>query len=238
MPLPSPRTRIVPQLPVSKLPHPWDSTFKLLDQPPAYPYLLTPAMQFRLDMEAADRRIAFYWVIKKKWLPDLKIPANRKYTNLLEPWGELKFRTLELALAWHTLPAAPTYRYRNAADCYLHVMQEAEQIDTEEILSNEPDGKTPFIKGRYAIIAQLKSEANPANPKQSPHFYNLMDASLQLENRDDFYTKYWRPFLHACSRWTQALDKRECQEVYLENDRIVSRLGKGKGKRTIIRIPN
>lgn len=236
MPSLLPRLRIVPPLPTLRLQPPWSMTFALLDQSPAYPFLLTHAEQFHLDMEAADRRIALYWVIKKKWLPRLKMPANRNYSRLLEPWGELMFQTLELAIAWHSLPTAPLSPYRNAADCYLQVMLESQQIDTEEVLANEPRGKKPFIKSRSAIISQLKAGINPADPILLPHFSSLMNASLELERRDAFNEQYWKPFVRACSKWVQALDTPECQEVCLEGDYIKIRRGKGGSKRTIIRL--
>lgn len=236
MPSLLPQLRIVPPLPTLRLQPPWSMTFALLDQSPAYLFLLTHAEQFRLDMEAADRRIALYWVVKKKWLPRLKMPANRNYSRLLEPWGELMFRILELAIAWHSLPTAPPSPYRNAADCYLQVMHEFHQIDTEEVLANEPRGKKPFIKSRSAIIAQLKAGINPADPILVPHFSSLMNASLELERRDAFNEQYWKPFIRACSRWVQALDTPQFQEVYSEDDCIKARMGKGRGKRIIIRL--
>jgi hypothetical protein len=91
--------KIMPRLPTDGIPHPWDLTMRLLDEPLPISPLLQPAIQQHMDLAGGDWRITLYWVVKKKWNPKLKIPVKRKYAKLLEPRGELFFRTLELCIS-------------------------------------------------------------------------------------------------------------------------------------------
>ena len=72
----------------------------------------------RLDMEEAHWRVAFYWVVKKKWNPKLKIPLQRKQAKLYEPWGKLLFRGLELCGRSYSVTHPESQRYLHAADWY------------------------------------------------------------------------------------------------------------------------
>lgn len=222
----------VPSLPASVIPSPWSTTFGILDQ--HTPLLLVkPIFQMRLDMETADWRIANYWVVKKKWHSKLKIPLKRNQAKLYEPWGELLYRTLELCDRCYD----STQPYLHAADWYLQLSQEAKWLGYRAILANAASGKTQAVKERYAIVADLKALINPVNPETSPHFHRLVEAALRLEHQDEFNDRYWKPFLQACSRWTQLTDSPQCQETLIEGNKIRQRCGQGKGKITLLSLP-
>lgn len=242
--------RVVPSLPTKGIPEPWAIVMRSLDQPipPFLPLLPSPPsqkqatlaapvlLQMRLDMSEADWRIALYWVVKKKWNPRLKVSTVRTSANLFEPWAELLFRQLELCEACYgALPQATTH-YHHAAYWYGQIIQEAKRLEAKIILANEGGGKTPIVKERYAIIAAFKDLQNPVSLSTSPHLHCLIETALKLERCDRFHQQYWKPFLRACSRWTQATDKKNCQEVYVEGDRIVCQSGQGKAKLTLFSL--
>lgn len=227
----------VPPLPTSAIPDPWRTTFRLIDQPAPRLPLVKPIVQFRLDMDAADWRVVSYWVVRKKWHPKLKIPLKRNQENLYEPRGELLYQALELCDRCYDPTQSHSQPYRNAADWYLHLVQEAQGLGCRAILANAAMGKTPSVKERYEIVSDLKALTNPANPERSPHFYRLIQAALQLEPQDEFYDRYWQSFLRACSRWTQLTGSSHCQETFIEGNKIRQRCGRGKGKITLFSLP-
>lgn len=223
---------MVPPLPTSIIPDPWRATFRCIDQPTPPLLLIKPIFQLRLDMEAADWRIANYWVIKKKWYPKLKIPLKRKLAKLYEPWGELLYRALELCDRCYN----SSQPYLHAADWYLQIVREAQGLGYKAIFINEASGKTQAVKERYAIIADLKALMNPVNLETSPHFHRLVEAALRLEHQDEFNDRHWKPFLQACSRWTQLTDSPQCQETFIEGSKIRQRCGQGKWKITLFSL--
>jgi hypothetical protein len=227
----------IPSLPTEGIPEPWGKALSRIDYPNPFSLLNPQILQTRLDMEEADWRIALYWVVKKKWNPKLKIPLKRKLAKLYEPWAELLYRTLELCERLHNVPHLENRYYAHAADWYLHLMLEAKRIGNNAIVNNQELGKTPTVKERYSIIGSLKDLTNPANPTTSPHFHRLLEVALSLEPQDEFNDCYWKPFLHACSQWTQATDSPTCQETFIEGNKIVQRCGQGKGKITIFSLP-
>ncbi|WP_416666319.1 hypothetical protein [Egbenema bharatensis] len=245
--------RIVPPVPTDSIPEPWAMVVRSLDQsPPLLPLLvflpclpqsaspinpdLLHLLQMRLDMSEADWRIALYWVVKKKWNPRLKVPIVRTLVALFEPWAELLFRQLELCEAcYDALPSVNT-RYHHAAHWYGQIIQEAKRLEAKIILDNEGGGKTPIVKERYAIIAAFKDLQNPVSLSTSPHLHCLIETALRLERCDRFHQQYWKPFLSACSRWTQATDQKTCQEIYIEGDRIVCQSGQGRAKLVLFRL--
>jgi hypothetical protein len=160
----------MPRLPLDGIPHPWDLTMRLLDEPLPISPLLQPAIQQHMDLAGGDWRIALYWVVKKKWNPKLKIPVKRKYVKLLEPRGELFFRTLELCISCYDSSHHYTQHYRNESDWYLQLMQEVRKLDNQEIQKNEVIGKKAFVQHLYQIIGTLKKLENPATPSTSLHF--------------------------------------------------------------------
>ena len=232
-----PTLLIIPPLPTKTIPAPWAEALRLIDQPTPLPPLVQPILQMRLDMEEADWRVALYWVVKKKWNPKLKIPRKGRQANLYEPWGELLFRTLELCERLYNVAHPESQRYLNAADWYLHLIQEAKRIGNCEIIHNQASGKTQAIKERYAIISNLKDLKNPANPQTSSHFHRLIEVALSLEHQDKFNDRYWKPFLRACSQWTQFTDSRSCQEIFIEDNKIMQRCGQGRGKIKLFSSP-
>lgn len=241
--------RVISSLPTKGIPEPWAMVMSSLNQPTlllpflSYPPCLKQAtvdapvlLQMRLDMSEADWRIALNWVIKKKWNPRLKVPTTRRSASLFEPWAELLFRQLELCEACYSaLPQGNTH-YQHAADWYGQTIQEAKRLEAMIILANEGGGKTPIVKERYAIIAAFKDLKNPVNLSTSPHLHYLIETALKLERCDRFHQRYWKPFLRACSQWTQATDKKTCQEVLVEGDRIVCQSGRGKAKLTLFSL--
>ena len=229
--------KIMPRLPTDGIPHPWNLTMRLLDEPLPISPLLQPAIQQHLDLAGGDWRIALYWVVKKKWNRQLKIPVKRKYAKLLEPRGKLFFRTLELCISCHDSSHPDTQHYRNASDWYLQLMQEARNIDNQEIQKNEAIGKKPFVQHLYQIIKVLKEQKNPATPSTSLHFYRLMQVALSLEKQDQFNDNYWKPFLSAFSEWIRAIDGPNCHECYVDGDKIVCQWGRGRGTRTLLVLP-
>jgi hypothetical protein len=116
-------------------------------------------------------------------------------------------------------------------------MQEARNIDNQEIQANEAIGKKPFVQNLYQIIKTLKNLENPATPSTSLHFYRLMEVALSLEKQDQFNEDYWKPFLRALSGWIQAVDSPNCHECYVDGDKIVCQIGQGKAKRTLLVLP-
>ena len=230
--------KIMPRLPTDGIPHPWDLTMRLLDEPLPISPLFQPAIQQHMDLAGGDWRITLYWVVKKKWKPKLKIPVKRKYAKLLEPRGKLFFRTLELCISGHNSSHPDSQHYRNASDWYLQLMQEARNIDNQEIQANEAIGKKPFVQNLYQIIKTLKSLENPATPSTSLHFYRLMEVAMSLEKQNQFNNLYWKPFLSALSGWIQAVDSPSCHECYVDGDKIVCQVGQGRGKRTILVLPS
>ncbi len=222
------KLRIVDPIPTRGIPDPWSIAIHLADQPMLPLPGLSPIMHLRLNMDEAEWRTALYWVAKKKWLPRLQFSGSQKYFRLYEPWGDLLLRTLELCDRCYDGPE--TCRYSSAANWFLQIVQEAKRIGQQAILANEDVGKTQFVKERYEITAALKDGKNPVNFQTSPHFYRLMDAALRLERFDDFNDLFWKPFLRACCRWTRLTDSKKCQEFYVEQDKILSRCGRGRGK--------
>jgi hypothetical protein len=223
-------------LPTETIPAPWAKALRLIDQPTPFPPLTQPILRMRLDMEEADWRVAFYWVIKKKWNSKLKLPLKRKQATLYEPRGELLFRALELCERLHNVAHPESRRYLHAADWYLHLIQEAKRLGNNAIIQNRGSGKTQSVKERYTIIRNLKDLTNPANPQTSIHFHRLIEVALSLEHQDQFNDHYWKPFLHACSQWTQLTDSRACQETFIEDHKIMQRCGRGKRKITLFRL--
>lgn len=65
-----------------------------------------------------------------------------------------------------------------------------------------------------------------------------MEVALSLEKQDQFNNDYWKPFLSALSGWIQAIDSPDCHECYVDGDRIVCQMGRGKGKMTLLRLPS
>lgn len=228
----------MPRLPTDGIPHPWDLTMYWLDEPLPISPLLQPAIQQHMDLAGIDWRITLYWVVKKKWNHKLKIPVNRKYAMLLKPRGELFFRALELCMAGYNSSHLDSKDYHNASDWYLQLMQETRNLDNQEIQANEASGKKPFVQDLYQIIKTLKNQKNPATPSTSLHFYRLMEVALSLEKQDQFNNDYWKPFLSALSGWIQAIDSPDCHECYVDGDRIVCQMGRGKGKMTLLRLPS
>lgn len=241
--------RIVPSLPTKGVPEPWAMVMRSLDQPtPLLPLLSCPSflhqtalpssvlLQMRLDMSEADWRIALYCVVKKKWNPRLKVPIVRTLAALFEPWAELLFRKLELCEACYDALPSANIRYHHAAHWYGQIIQEAKRLEATIILANEEGGKTPIVKERYAIIAAFKDLQNPVSLSTSPHLHYLIETALKLERCDRFHQQYWKPFLRACSRWTQATDKKTCQEISVEGDRIVCQSGQGRAKLVLFRL--
>ena len=224
-------------LPTETIPAPWTKALRLIDQPTPFPPLAQPILRMRLDMEEADWRVALYWVVKKKWNPKLKLPLKRKQATLYEPWGELLFRALELCECLYNVAHPESQRYLHAADWYLHLIQEAKRIGHCAIIANQAAGKTQAVKERYAIISDLKNLTNPANPQTSVHFHRLIEVALSLEHQDEFNDRYWKPFLRACSQWTQLTDSRSCQETLIEGHKIMRRCGQGRGKITVFALP-
>ncbi len=229
--------KIMPRLPTDGIPHPWDLTMRLLDEPLPISPLLQPAIQQHMDLAGGDWRITLYWVVKKKWNRQLKIPFFRKYAKLLEPRGDLFFRTLELCISSHDSSHPDTQHYRNASDWYLQLMQEARNLDNQEIQANEAIGKKSFVQHQYQIIKALKNLENPATPSTSLHFYRLMEVALSVEKQDQFNDNYWKPFLSAFSGWIQAVDGPNCHECYVDGGKIVCQMGQGRGKRTLLVVP-
>ena len=227
----------IPSLPTDSLPEPWSEVFRRIDRPTPFPALIEPILQWRLDMEEADLRVALYWVLKKKWNSKLKIPLKLKQAKLYKPWGELLFRTLELSERLHKVDHPATQHYVDAADWYLHLMLETKRISNDVIIDNEAGGKTPFVQERYSIIGSLKAQRNPVNPQTSPHFYRLVEVALTLEPQDEFNNRYWKPFLRACSQWTEMTASRLCQETFSEGNKIMQRCGRGRGKIMFFSLP-
>jgi len=233
------RLKGIPELSTEEIPSPWNLTLSLLEKPQSsqplidlFPFKL--ATQLRMSMVEADWQIALHWVVRKKWNPYFKIPIPRKLSKLYEPWGELMFRALELCIQCHKASHPASQYYRNPSDWYLQLMMEAKGHELCDILAGQLPGKTNFIKDRYWIIKELKALRNPANPETSPHFYWLMEVSLELEKQDQFNSDYWQPYLSACSQWIQALDKKACQETFVQGNKIVRRTGRGKGTMTML----
>ena len=242
----------VPPLPVQGIPEPWNTLMQRLDRPaPKLPLsysslhlALSPSeienqtlIQWRLDMEEAQWRSGFYWVVKKKWNPKLKIPLKRRWSALYEPWGELLYRGLELCLGCHRFSPSWSPLYPSAAHLYECVMQEAKQLSMMAIVANKPKGKMPSVRERYSIVKSLKDDTNPANSVTSPHFHQLVEVALSIEDHDEFNERYWTPFLRASSQWTQLTASESCQETFIEDNKLMQRRGKGRGTITLVRIP-
>ena len=226
----------IPPLPTETIPAPWAKALHLIDQLTPLPPLTQPILRMRLDIEEADWRVALYWVVKKKWNPKLKLPIKRRQATLYEPWGELLFRTLELCERLYNVAHPESQRYLHAADWYLHLIQEAKRMGHCAIIHNRASGKTQSVKERYAIIRDLKASTNPANPQTSVHFHRLIEAALRLEHQNQFNSRYWKPFLRACSQWTQLTNSRSWQETFIESNKIMQRCGRGKRKITLFRL--
>jgi hypothetical protein len=234
--------RVIPELSTEGIPFPWDITLSLLEQScPLQPLIpivpLKPAIELRMSNVEADWKIALHWVVRKKWNPCLKIPVPEDKAELYEPWGELMFRALELCIQCHKASHPASQYYRNPSDWYLQLIIEARAHDLCAVIANQSPGKKRFITDRYWIIKELKALRNPANPKTSPHFYRLMEASLELEKQDEFNSNYWRPYLSACSKWIQSLEKKTCQETFVQKNKIVRRTGRGRGTLTMLSFP-
>lgn len=172
-----------------------------------------------------------------KWNRKLKIPVSRRYAKLHEPRGTLLYRTLKLCIACHASSHPESQHYLHASDWFFQVAQEVRRLDNQEIQANKVIGKKVLVKHMYGIIKDLKNLKNPATPETSLHFYRLMEAALSLETQDEFNKACWQPFLSATSRWIQALDSQNCHECYVEGNKIVCQVGRGKGKIMLLIVP-
>jgi hypothetical protein len=175
--------------------------------------------------------------VKQEWNPKLKIPVRRKYATLHKPRGQLLYRTVNLCTACYASLHPETQHYLSGSDWFRQVAQEVRTLDNQEIQANEVIGKKVLVKHMYEIIKDLKNLKNPATPDTSLHFYRLMEVALSLENQDEFNETYWKPFLSAVSGWIQALDEPNCHECYVEGNKIVCQVGRGKWKRTLLIVP-
>jgi hypothetical protein len=231
------KPKTIPPLPLKEIPYPWSEVMRSLDEPLPISPLLLPAIQRHLQLAGGDWRLHLYWLVKQEWNPKLKIPISRKYARLHEPRGKLLYRTLNLCIACYDSLHPKTQYYPNDSDWFRQVAQEVRTLDNQEIQANIAIGKKDLVKHMYGIIKDLKNLKNPATPDTSLHFYRLMEVALSLENQDEFHKTYWKPFLSAVSGWIQALDGPNCHECYVEGNKIVCRVGQGKGKRTLLIVP-
>lgn len=202
----------------------------------------TSPLQWRLDMEEADWRIVLYWIAKKKWHPQLKIPLKPKLANLYAPRGEMFYRGLELCIACHASSHPNSQIYKHAAYWYENIIREAKHLSIKTIIANRADGKTHGVRERYDIMKAFKESENPVNPISSPCLHQLIEVALWLETSKDFITSndfnqnYWQPFLRACSQSTQATEKPTCRSTHIVGDRIVERVGQGRGVMTVLNL--
>lgn len=229
--------KFVLPIPLDNIPSPWNETFNQLNKSPAPDSLLInkPAIQLHAIISDADWLIALYWVVKKSWNPKLKIPISRQIAKLYEPWGELFYQVLRLCIVCFDNKHQLSQRYVDPANWFLNIIREAKKIDTKIIIENEASGKNSIIEEKRDIIARLRDGQNPATEQTSPHYYRLIEVALSLQNSDDFNKNYWKPFMSACCKHIQAMEKRTCQETFVENNKILYRApGSGKGTYTLM----
>ncbi|MEA5569147.1 hypothetical protein [Anabaena sp. UHCC 0399] len=194
-----------------------------------------PALQLHANMVDADWQIELTLLVKKRWNPQLKIPISRRLAKLHEPGTNLLNQLLQLCISCFDSKHHLSQHYQHAADWFLHIIQEAQKLDTKIIIANTAKGKAPIIKEMRDIVAELKYGKNPVTETTSPHFHKLIEVGLSLNQPYSSNKSDWKAFLKSCCQYIQATEKPTCQETFVKDNKIVRR-APGPGRRTYLLI--
>lgn len=194
----------------------------------------TPALEQFLAVEDGKWVILHYWVVKKKWHSQLKIPCQRKTVQFYEPLGEWLYRILELCIQCHAVHQLGT-NYPNAASWFSSIVIEAKMSVLRGFIARSTDGKEGCIQeykdGASQLSGTLRRRENPYFLEVEPHIYRLVEAALELEDESDIFLRdYWQPFLGSITRLI-AHRKQGAHITLVERDgKLYSQGGKGRGK--------
>jgi hypothetical protein len=206
---------------------------------------ITPHLDKAIAIAETYWVIATHWVYKKKWNFKHRIPYKRDLVQLCEPMGDLLLSILNLTEALHSIHPFGRH-YDNAALWFDRVSWEMKNDGLADLLGlTETKGKNDRVVG---IRSQLKSYRNGDNPHDSdhePHTWRLIQAALDVCGSQGFPTvakDIWRGvrkkdkplgFLQAYSAWAIALESPGWTTMFLKENKVYVRSGKGGGERVL-----
>lgn len=217
-----------------------------MQSPLATPFGFSDESSFKMA-QAFDCywEIVSCWVKQKKWGVKSKLPCNRALSKQLEPVGELLFRELELCIQCHSAPGF-NISYRNAAEWFAVITRSARRIRLKRLAQQRRRTKTEVIQINRLALKDLKRYENPYKLKRFEELLGeevtlwlewlqpvdkLTDVAIAMAEKSGSFCKdFWRPYLRAYSRWIAAIDSRDYQVPWIENDQVYVGVGSGRGR--------
>ena len=229
---------VLKPVPVQKLEPAWIDVFEVLQEPPTIGvgvakedlknWKPTPAQINDAIRLAITWNITLHWVVKLKWDSKHKIPYPAKVKRVIEPFGKLIYRYLELCIQCHScLPLGQT-RYENAAMWFWKIVRESQR---NTIFRESNIGKTETLNQRRATVNAFVDLTNPIPKQDAPYEWDLIETAIKVVNLSDrFETEYWTPFIRDYRSWNTAVDGTDWGATYQEVDKLYVQAEQGKGR--------
>jgi hypothetical protein len=205
----------------------WLEVFTALQEPPQF--ILHDAPTEGLENDAIRCltlwNLSLHWAIKLKWQASYKIPYPRKLAKLMEPFGTVMFRYLEMCIQCHSfLRPNP---YQTAAAWFWAICREAQK---NTIFRSDRTSKTEALGNRRNFINSIADGINPISEQTAIHEWRLMECALSFRRGDNFDKEYLQPYIRAYRAWINASKQPDWLATIHKDGKLFAQYGRGKGK--------
>lgn len=209
----------------------------------------TTAQSQQIQRSLEHLALGIHWTIKLDWDSKHKIPANRKTTAAIKPFGEYLHQTFLLCAAVHSRQATLPQKlpYSDAGEWFRLICQDKAVESILSILypSDQGNEKTVVVHNgeiKRKLLRQLAD--NPRgiekgiNPVESNtvliNLSALIDASIYLSKESiDFKKNSLKPWLDSWKNTLAAMESPEWQRLFIEDDKLKQQRSGSKGSKTI-----
>lgn len=205
----------------------WLEVFTALQEPPQITLMDAPTLGLENHSIGVLTlyNISLHWAIKKKWKKNHKIPYPRKLVKVMEPFGRLLARYIELCIQCHSFLKPRIYL--TSAEWFWHICRESQR---NTIFKSDNIGKSESLANRREIINSIADGINPISQNLAIHEWRLIECALSFPRGDIFNRDYVHPYIKDYRAWINAAKGPEWGTKLIENDKLFVRHGQGKGK--------
>lgn len=212
----------------------WSKALQIAQSPVIFP-TTEEGIALRARLSQDNWQIVLHWVFKKKWNKKHKIPTSRVTAEGWEPFAEILYRLLELAIQIHAVPGMRT-PYVNAAEWFSCIVLEWKTlglIEAVTLADTKHAGKKSYLSEVRGDLKALRQRENPF--QRNLHTGPLIDSAIALvSNSENFCEDYWKPLLTAFAAWGKTLDRNpDAKAIRQKDGSLTLQSGKGRGQKGI-----
>lgn len=209
----------------------------------------TAAQSQQIQRSLEHLALGIHWTIKLDWDSKHKIPANRKTTVAIKPFGEYLHQTFLLCAAVHsrqaTLPQKLPYSdagewFRlicqdKAVELILRILYPSDQGNEETVVVHNGEIKRKLLRQLADNPRLIEKGINPV--KLNTILLNLsalIDASIYLSKKSpEFKRNSLKPWLNSWKNTLSAMESSEWQRLFIEDDKLKQQRSGSKGSKII-----